>query len=712
MIITWFDIRALIRPASLRRHFRRPVLLIMTSMTVAMSALAACAPSNAPSTDPATSTVRDAVVTTDYDEPYRPQYHFSPAKNWMNDPNGLIYLDGEYHLFFQYNPEGATWGNMSWGHAVSTDLVHWKEQPIAIEGSAAERIFSGSVVVDRDNTSGFGQPGRPAMVAVYTSWYESGSRHQAQSLAYSLDRGRTWTKFADNPVLTAEQDGKNPQDFRDPKVFWYAPQKKWVMVLALSADHRIAVYSSTDLRTWRHLSDFGPAGATGGVWECPDLFELPVDGDPSRKKWVLSVNLSPGSIAGGSGAQYFVGDFNGTTFTADDTGPYVPPAGRSLADFEGDTYGAGWTTTGTAFDSGPASGTLARQNPVSGFAGHGLVNSFSDGDGPTGTLTSPPFTIDADYLNFLVGGGHHADTVVNLLVDGQVVRHTSGADNEVMDWTAWDLVDLRGQRAQLQLVDGNSGGWGHILADQFTLADSPARSSTGRARWQDFGADYYAAVTWNDVPDGRRLAIGWMNNWLYANEVPTAPWRSISTLPRELTLKIVGGRIDLVQRPVPEVNALQPKASYEADAVRVPVGTTGLDDPGARGQSLRLDLRLDVGDSSAAGVRVRTGPGEQMVIGYDTRRQELYLDRRGSGQDGFSPEFAKVARAPLALPSGGLKLQIYVDRSSVEVFADQGQVTLTDQIFPAAGSTGVELFADGGAATVNALRIFQLPPIW
>lgn len=253
----------------------------------------------------ATTVANAAPPEPTYTEPYRPQFHFTPAKNWMNDPNGLIYYAGEYHLFFQHNPEAATWGNISWGHAVSTDLVHWRELPLAIPATATEMAWSGSVVVDRRNTAGFNEPGRPAMVAIFTS-YNRASGDQTQSLAYSLDRGRTWTRYAGNPVL---DDADN--NFRDPKVFWHAPQRRWVMAIVLAQQRKVAFYTSKDLKTWRHQSDFGPANAIGGVWEVPDLFPLPVNGNPRRTKWVLVVNLNPGGVAGGSGAQYFVGDFDG-----------------------------------------------------------------------------------------------------------------------------------------------------------------------------------------------------------------------------------------------------------------------------------------------------------------------------------------------------------------------------------------------------------------
>ena len=214
-----------------------------------------------------------------------------------------MYYKGEYHLFFQYNPFGSQWGNMSWGHAVSRDLVHWQQLPVAIPMEGDELIFSGSAVVDKDNTSGFGTRRNPAMVAIYTS-ARPGS--QAQSLAYSLDRGRTWTKYAGNPVLDIGSG-----EFRDPKVFWYAAQHKWVMAVSKALEHKISLYSSPDLKTWTHMSDFGPANATGGAWECPDLFPLAVDGNRHKTKWVMIVNINPGGIAGGSGAQYFVGDFDG-----------------------------------------------------------------------------------------------------------------------------------------------------------------------------------------------------------------------------------------------------------------------------------------------------------------------------------------------------------------------------------------------------------------
>ncbi len=242
-------------------------------------------------------------------ERYRPQWHFSPRRNWLNDPNGLIYLDGEYHLFYQYNPFGDVWGHMSWGHAVSPDLLHWTELEVAIPEDDRVSIYSGSIVVDAANTSGFGKSGQSLLVAIYTGCKRVPEGGQAQEIAYSTDKGRTWTKYANNPVLDI-----GLRDFRDPKVFWHAPSDRWVMAVVRPDDHQVSFYSSANLRDWTHLSDFGPQGETGGIWECPDLIEFPSD-DGSASRWVLKVDTFAGH-PGGTGAQVFIGHFDGTHFTS------------------------------------------------------------------------------------------------------------------------------------------------------------------------------------------------------------------------------------------------------------------------------------------------------------------------------------------------------------------------------------------------------------
>jgi sucrose-6-phosphate hydrolase SacC (GH32 family) len=252
---------------------------------------------------------------SDFDQPFRPQFHFSPQRNWTNDPNGLVYFEGEYHLFYQYNPLGDQWGHMSWGHAVSKDLIHWDQLPVALPEENGVMIFTGSTVIDEHNTSGFCKDGKPCMVAIYTGFTpESAGRKslQTQNIAYSNDRGRTWTKYSGNPVLDLHMT-----DFRDPKVLWSKESKQWILAVSLPDDHKIRVYGSPDLKTWKPVSDFGPAGATGGQWECPELFQLPVEGKPGQSRWVMKVGLNPGGLQGGSGEQYFIGQFNGTEFKND-----------------------------------------------------------------------------------------------------------------------------------------------------------------------------------------------------------------------------------------------------------------------------------------------------------------------------------------------------------------------------------------------------------
>jgi fructan beta-fructosidase len=257
---------------------------------------------------------------------FRPGYHFTPRRNWINDPNGLLWFDGEYHLFYQYNPNGDVWGDIGWGHAVSTDLQHWEELPVALHADEHTLIFSGSAVVDTHNTSGFAGPGETALVAIYTAARRNPGGLQNQHIAYSTDRGRTWTKYAHNPVLDLGM-----AEFRDPKVQWYAPGGFWLMAVVLPELHRVAFYASADLKSWRHLSDFGPAGGTGGIWECPDLFPVEWAGGTA---WVLKVDVFDGHVSGSTGGQYFVGDFDGARFTP------RPGQPARWSDFGADFYAA------------------------------------------------------------------------------------------------------------------------------------------------------------------------------------------------------------------------------------------------------------------------------------------------------------------------------------------------------------------------------------
>lgn len=523
----------------------RQILAVLPLLSIA-----ACA-----SVQPEPSSAADAGPT--YREHFRPQFHFTPAVNWMNDPNGLVYFDGEYHLFFQYNPLGAKWGHMSWGHAVSRDLVRWEHLPVAIPEADGVMAFSGSAVVDWNNTSGFGRDGKPPLVAIYTGHRET---NQSQYVAYSNDRGRTWIVYDGNPVLDIGR-----KDFRDPKVFWHQPQQQWVMALAVPDEHKVSFYGSRDLKRWRHLSDFGPAAAVGGIWECPDLFELPVDGDPKTTRWVLIVSVNPGAVAGGSGMQYFVGHFDGTRFVAESPAP-----------------------------------------------------------GPT-------------------NAGMPADQVL----------------------------------------------------------------------WADYGADFYAAVSFSDVPreDGRRLWLGWMNNWEYAQDIPTAPWRSAQSLPRSLALRTTSQGIRLVQQPVAELQKLRGARHVIAPQ---PIGeaAVSLAAQGIAGTALEIVAEFEVGTAAELGMKVRAGGREETVIGIDPRAGRLFVDRTRSGQVGLHPEFGRRHTAPLRVKDGRVKLHVFVDWSSVEVFAVDGEVVVTDQVFPSPDSDGVSLYARGGTARLVSLEAWPLASIW
>ena len=246
-------------------------------------------------------------VTPLFDENFRPQLHFTPERNWMNDPNGLVFYKGKYHLFFQHNPAGNLWGNMSWGHATSADLMKWEHLPVAIMHDEIYGIFSGSVVIDYTNSAGFGSLDNPAMVAIFTA-HKHDESHQSQHLAFSTDEGVTWTKYEGNPVLDLGM-----KDFRDPKVIWDASTHTWLMTIAKPLEYKISFFRSTDLKNWKHLSDFGPSGNIGGCWECPDLISLTASDGSTH--WVLLVSTNPGGPTGGSGTQYFIGDWDGTSFT-------------------------------------------------------------------------------------------------------------------------------------------------------------------------------------------------------------------------------------------------------------------------------------------------------------------------------------------------------------------------------------------------------------
>jgi sucrose-6-phosphate hydrolase SacC (GH32 family) len=636
-------------------------------------------------------------------EPFRPRFHFTPERNWMNDPNGMVYYEGEYHLFYQYNPFGNKWGHMSWGHAVSKDLVRWEHLPVALQEENGVMIFSGSAVIDWKNTSGFGKDGKPPMVAIYTGHRD---KHQDQQIAYSNDRGRTWTKYEKNPVLDI-----GLADFRDPKVFWHEPTSRWVMVVAIPVERKVHLYASKDLKSWEKLSDFGPAGAVSGIWECPDLFPVPVEGARGTTKWMLIVNVGSDAPAGGSGCQYFVGDFDGTRFVADVSPNAVKeevPNGKLIADFEGADY-AGWKVEGDAFGPGPAKGALKGQQPVGGFRGAGLVNSYFKGDDTEGILTSMPFELSAGYVNFLIGGGAYAgETCVNLLIDGKAVRTAAGRENEHLGWHSWDVRDLRGKSASFQIVDKRKGHWGHVNVDHVMLADAPARGGGAeQALWADFGPDFYAAVSWSDIPksDGRRLWLGWMSSWPYAGDVPTSPWRSAMTVPRELMVRRTAEGFRMLQRPVKELETLRGKEMKHSGGTVAEVNgwLNGLQVP----ECFEVELELTIPAGGSAGLKLRRSASEETVVSADLGSQQISIDRRKSGRTDFHKKFPGTYVAPLDAKDGKVRLRILVDTSSVEVFGKDGEIVLTTLILPNPESRGVEIIG-GDGVRVGPVAIWAL----
>ena len=420
-------------------------------------------------------------------EKYRPVYHHTPAWGWMNDPNGMFYKDGVWHLYFQHNPYGSQWENMTWGHSTSTDLLHWTFQGDPVEADAWGTIFSGSAVVDHDNTSGFG---KGAVVAMYTSAGEN----QTQSIAYSNDNGQTFTKYAGNPVLTS-----NTPDYRDPHVFWNDDIKRWNMIMA--EGQHMDIYSSADLKEWKLESQFGAEyGNHGGVWECPDLMKMKVRGT-DEYKWMLLCNINPGGPFGGSATQYFVGQFDGHKFTCE---------------------------------------------------------------------SAPEVT-----------------------------------------------------------------------------------------KWMDYGKDHYATVTFDNAPDGRRVAMAWMSNWQYANQVPTMQFRSANSVPRDLDLYEYEGQTYCGVTPSPELAAARPKKATK---------------------SLSEACEMVVSLKGNATITLSNDKGEQVVMTYDEKSRTFAMDRTKSGLCDFSDEFAALTVAPV---HGKLsQLRLFIDRSSIEAFDADGKMAMTNLVFP------------------------------
>ena len=424
--------------------------------------------------------------TTNHEQ-YRPLYHHTPAYGWMNDPNGMFFKDGVWHLYFQHNPYGSQWENMTWGHSTSTDLIHWTFQGDPVQPDAWGAIFSGSSVVDKNNTAGFGEN---AIVALYTSAGEN----QTQSMAYSTDNGKTFTKYDGNPIITS-----NVPDFRDPHMFWNEDIKKWNMILA--AGQQMNIYSSDNLKDWKFESSFGAEyGSHGGVWECPDLMKMKVRGT-DKEKWMLVCNINPGGPSGGSATQYFVGDFDGHKFTCE---------------------------------------------------------------------SKPEVT-----------------------------------------------------------------------------------------KWMDYGKDHYATVTFDNAPNGRHVALAWMSNWPYANQVPTLQYRSANSIPRDLGLFEYKGNTYCSVTPSEEITAARSKKPSK---------------------SLSEACEMVVNLKGDATITLSNSKGEKVVMTYKAKDETFSMDRTLSGKTDFSSDFAAITTAPVYGKMN--KLRIFIDKSSIEVFDNDGKMAMTNLVFP------------------------------
>lgn len=474
-------------------------------------------------------------------EKFRPAFHHTPVYGWMNDPNRMFYKDGVWHLYYQWNPYGSKWQNMTWGHSSSTDLINWQHHPAAIEPDGLGTVFSGSCAIDKDDTAGFGSD---AVIALYTSAAAS----QVQSLAHSNDNGNTFEIYPGNPVITLESEA------RDPNMFWNEATGEWNLVLAHALEHEMLVFTSPDMKQWTLQSAFGKGlGAQDGVWECPDLFELAVDGS-DQKKWVLICNINPGGPFGGSATQYFIGEFDGKTFTPD---------------------------------------------------------RDADGNVPT--------------------------------------------------------------------------------------------------KWMDYGKDHYATVSWSNAPDNRRTVIGWMSNWQYAAEVPTMQYRSANTLPREIGLfRASDGEIYTSCTPSPEIGALRGNASVKKRSFTAGKKSRTFALPEANGGICEITLEITPKKGVPVNLTLANEAGNKVEMVYNPAESTFSFDRYQSGQTDFSQDFPAITTAPAFTDGGNLRLRIFIDRSSIEVFEQNGRFAMTNLVFPESPYTTLSVNAPAGNARIENLAIYPL----
>jgi len=628
-----------------------------------------------------------------YREYYRPQFHLSAQHGWMGDPNGMIFFNGRYHLLW-------------WGHALSNDLVHWTQynNNAMSGGPGGFGYWSGSVVADINNTAGFNTAEDTALVAVYTMHYNT-SGIEKVGISSSLNH-IGFQYYEGNPVINVDQT-----DFRDPQVFWYEPSNRWIMVITRSLERAIEIYSSSDLKSWEYLSSFNTNGGKSQVWEVPDLFQLPLNNDTLNMKWVMTCGMGPNRV------QYWVGNFDGTTFTVDTTDNIYTGlgiTGEIFEDFE-DGY-AGWTITGDAFGTQPATGTLAGQQEVSGWAGNAFINTFLNGDASTGTITSSMFTIEKPFINFLIGGGTGTGLRFNIKVNGNTVISVRPSQNqEILRWKGVDVSPWLGQSAIIEIIDESTSGWGHILLDHIVFSEELYDSGNEHANWVDDGRDFYAARSYRNYSPNtdRKVWIGWMGNWTYANDVPTSPWRGHQAMPRTLKLINEGSGYDLIQEPLTEFEQLR-KDHYTLEPQLVD-GVKEVDGfkPGWNVYELKASFKI-TGDSVKFGLTLADGGGSnKLIIGYDTHTSRVYVDRRNAGTTNFNQAFPTVMYGTIPYPEDSIvTLHIFMDQSSVEVFTDDYKKVISALVFTKPSATGITIFSENGATRLISFDAWKMESIW
>jgi fructan beta-fructosidase len=637
--------------------------------------------------------IAGSLIATDlyaqYDEKYRPQFHFSPKKGWIGDPDGLIYTDSIYHLFW-------------WGHATSKDMVYWEEQPYPMKGDDRSfSYFSGSTVVDKHNTAGFGAN---SMIAFYTMHRRGDSLPETQGISVSSDRVN-FEFYKNNPVLDVRKIF-----FRDPQVFWHEPIHKWVMVVTVPDIHKIHFYSSRNLKEWTFMSEFGDLGPRSSFWECPDLFEMTVDGDPHNKKWVLLIGQGPNRV------QYFIGSFDGKKFRPDSqTVAYfnegVGLPGKVFETFDAAQYG-NWKISGKAFGNRPdRSDSVVR-------IGIGDANSNIAGEQSTGTLTSSVFTITEPVINFLIAGGSHPDTTcINLLIDNKVVRTATGMNSDLLKWDGWDVRELAGKKAVIQIVDKYAGtDKGYIRIDHILFSKVLQPKNLQHSLWLDYGPDFYATRSYRfpENPDHKAVFQGWMGNWDYANSVPSSWGRGFQSVPREIELQKFPEGVRLIQRPITALQKLRKNPILITD--RKINGTMNITEFKPDRNAYEIEAVFNTDSPSTLGFNLLVGEGRKLVVKYDPVTSRIIIDRTNCSDfntnANFTRRFPSVSYAAVEPENHELKLHLLIDESSIELFTNQGKVVLSALTYPSPAQTGIQVFSENGSATLISFKAWNLQSIW